>query len=323
MSPRDLSRPRSEVTYRVPAEDQGKRLDSWLRSQVTWRSRADLQKRIAHGRVLVDGLPARKGARLLADQEVTVLVDEGPATDPVPLEDIPLRVVFEDPWLVVLDKAPGTVVHPVGRHVMDTIVNALHVRHHRGDGVPGKEPPMIVHRIDRDTSGVLVLAKDEEVRKTLGRDFEERRVEKSYLAVVSGPTRDDSGIIEAAIGPDPDSEIRLKVACVANGRPARTEWELVQRTELLSLLRCHPMTGRQHQIRVHLAEIGHPILCDRLYGDASPIRAGDLDPNARDPEHVLLDRQALHAERLLITHPVTGDPLQLEAPLPDDLAGLL
>lgn len=322
MAPRDLSEPLREVVYAVEPAEAGQRLDTWLQSRVTWRSRADLQRRIREGRVLVDGKTSRKGVKLKPGQQVRVMVD-GPATLEVPVEEIPLRVLFEDQWIVVLDKAPGTVVHPVGQHVMDTIVNALHVRHHAGEGVRGPEPPMIVHRLDRDTSGVLVLAKDEQVRKRLGGDFEDRRVEKSYLAIVSGPIRDDSGTIDLPIGPDPDSEIKLKVACVADGKPSRTDYEVVRRTELLTLVRCRPRTGRQHQIRVHLAALGHPILCDRLYGDPTPVTAGMLDRAATDGTRVLLDRQALHAERLTITHPVSGERLTFEAPLPDDLSCLL
>jgi 23S rRNA pseudouridine1911/1915/1917 synthase len=323
MAPRDLSQPLREVVYRVADNDTGQRLDAWIKGRVTWRSRSDIQRRIAEGRVLVDGRTARKNDRVQAGQEVKVLVDEGPATQVVPVDDIPLVVLLEDPWLIALDKAPGTVVHPVGRHVMDTIVNALHVRHHRGEGIPGAEPPMIVHRLDRDTSGVLVLAKDEEARKALGRDFETRRVQKTYLAVVTGIVEPDQGTIDLAIGPDPEGEIRLKVACVPDGRPSRTDFEVLRRGAGITLLRARPHTGRQHQIRVHLSTIGHPILGDRLYGHPGPVRVRDLDPGAQDPDRVLLDRQALHAETLRFRHPRTGDDVFLEAPLPLDLRSLV
>jgi len=311
-----------EIVYSVAPGDAGRRLDIWLQGIVTWRSRSDLQRRIVEGRVLVDGQPARKGAKLQPGQEVRVMVD-GPATEDVPTDQIPIRVIHEDQSLIVIDKAPGTVVHPVGRHVMDTIVNALHVRHHSGEGVPGDQPPMIVHRLDRDTSGVLAFAKDETARKRLGADFEARRVDKSYLAIVSGSVADDRGTIDLPIGPDVDADIKLKVACVADGKPSRTDFEIVQRTELLSLVRCHPRTGRQHQLRVHLAAIGHPILCDRLYGDPTAVTVAMLDPTRADPDRVLLDRQALHAERLAINHPMTGEPMIFEAALPPDLASLV
>lgn len=321
--PRDLSEPLKDVSFVVQTDEEGMRLDAWLQSRVSWRSRTDLQRRIRRGSVRVDGRTARKSHRLRAGQRITVDVDEGPATAEVPVDEIPIDVLFEDESIIVINKAPGTVCHPVGRHVMDTIINALHVRHHRGEGVRGEQAPMIVHRLDRDTSGVLVLAKSERARKDLGRDFEDRKVEKTYLAVVAGPVREARGTIEEPIGPDPDAEIRLKVACVEDGKPSRTDWELVRRTDLISLVRCYPRTGRQHQIRIHLATIGHPILCDRLYGDPSPVTAGVLDADARDPDRVLLDRQALHAERLVIRHPVTGETMHLSAPLPTDMAGLI
>jgi len=321
--PRDLSEPLSEVAFLVKADETGARLDTWLQSRVSWRSRSDLQRRIHDGRVLVDGRPARKSTRLREGQEVRVAVDRGPATEEVPVEDIPIDVLYEDQWIIVLDKAPGIVVHPVGRHVMDTYVNALHARHQRGQGIPGDCAPMIAHRLDRDTSGVLVLAKSEHARRELGRDFEERRVEKTYLAVVSGPMRELTGTIDLPIGPDVSAEIRLKVACVDDGKPSRTDWELVRSTDLISLVRCYPRTGRQHQIRVHLAAIGHPVLCDRLYGDPSPITAGVLDPDAAVPDHVLLARQSLHAERLVIKHPITGALMTFTADLPGDMAAVI
>jgi len=323
VSARDLSQPIREISYVVEPQEAGRRLDTWLQDRITWRSRSDLQRRIMEERVLVDDQPVRKGTRVRSGQRIRVLVEQGPCTDSVPIDQIPIRVLFEDRWLIVLDKAPGTVVHPVGRHVMDTVVNALHVRHHAGEGVVGDVPPMIVHRLDRETSGVLVLAKDELARKRLGADFENRRVTKRYLAVVSGPVTPTCGTIDLPIGPDRDAEIKLKVACVRDGRPSRTGYEVAAGNDLLSLVRCYPRTGRQHQIRVHLAAIGHPVLCDKLYGTPTPVTAGMLDPHAPDPDRVLIDRQALHAERLDFVHPVTGEELVMEAALPADMRALL
>lgn len=321
MASRDLSQPIREVRYEVPPGDEGQRLDHWLSIRVSWRSRNDLQRRIRDGRILLDGRPARKSARLITGQTITVSVDEDPESDVAPLDQIPLRILHEDEWLVALDKTAGVVVHPVGRHVMDTLINALHA-HYRQAG-DERTRPMIVHRLDRDTSGVLVLAKSPEVRKQLGAAFEDRRVVKSYLALVAGRVGGEHGIIDAPIGPDLDAEIRLKVACVPGGKPSRTRFQVVGRRPAFTLLRCHPETGRQHQIRVHLAHLGHPILCDHLYGDPRPIRAGDLDPEASDPDRVILARQALHAEHLRFTHPVTQEPVDLRAPQPPDFAAVL
>lgn len=317
MPARDLSRPLTRVSWIVPGAAAGLRLDHWLRERAPWRSRNDLQRRIAGGRVLVDDTPARKALRLRAGQKVAILVDEGPAAEPVPLERIPLRVIWEDPWLVALDKAPGTVVHPVGRHVTDTVINAVHLRY-RATGVR----PLIVHRLDRDTSGVLVLAKDMASRRLLGRAFEERRVQKTYLALTAGRPRPGHGVLDRPIGPDPESGIRLKVACVPDGKPSRTGYRVLASPGAFSLVRCSPHTGRQHQIRVHLADAGHPILGDRLYGTPPPLYRGDLGlpGNPRDP---VLHRQALHAAELSFPHPRTGRRVVLTAPLAPDLAALM
>jgi 23S rRNA pseudouridine1911/1915/1917 synthase len=317
MALRDLSRAQTQVEYRAGAADAGRRLDAFLQEHVFWRSRTDLQRRIREARVLVDGKPARKNSRLQPGQVVTVFVDEVAAAAEVPVASIPIEILFEDEHLVALDKAAGTVVHPVGRHVLDTVINALHVRYREA----GRDVvPMIVHRLDRETSGVLVLAKNPEARKRLGAHFETRRVAKSYLAVVAGVVRDDRGAIDLPIGSDPHSEIRLKMACVPEGRPSLTEFEVLARGRGWSLVRCRPRTGRQHQIRVHLAAIGHPILADALYGTAGPMRGGDLDPDAPEPERILLARHALHAESLEFDHPATGARMRLEAPPPPDFA---
>jgi 23S rRNA pseudouridine1911/1915/1917 synthase len=298
-------------------EEKGLRLDTFLSMRVTWRSRNDLQRRIHDLKVLLDGRPPRKSARLQPGQTVTVFVDEGPATLEVPVDRIPLRILHEDAALVAIDKAAGTVVHPVGRHVMDTGINALHARAKaRGELAAA---PRIVHRLDRDTSGVLVLAKDAEARRILGADFENRRVEKSYLALVEGHVVATHGTIDLPIGPDSESEIRLKMACRPDGRASSTVFEVVSRHCGFTLVRCFPRTGRQHQIRVHLAALGHPILCDHLYGRAAPLLASDLDPGHGDPDRVILARQALHAESLTFRHPVTGESMHLEVPLAPDL----
>jgi 23S rRNA pseudouridine1911/1915/1917 synthase len=238
------------------------------------------------------------------------------------MDEIPLEILFEDPWLIVLNKAAGSIVHPVGRHVNDTIVSALHVRFHAQPTKQGV-PPMIVHRLDRDTSGVLVLAKDEDVRKTLGLAFESRDVRKTYLAVVEGDIEETEFSVDKPIGPDPAGDSKILRACTDEGKAAVTHFERLEHHPKHTLLRCRPQTGRQHQIRVHLQFKGHPILCDRLYGKAEPVSAGDLSPNHPAPDVTVLDRQALHSESLSITHPVTGQSLLLYAPSPADLMRLL
>ena len=297
------------------------RLDTWLSTKVTWRSRSDLQKRIERGDVTVNGQRSRKGQRVHPADLVVIQVD-GPARTPTDMAAVPLHILFEDEWIIALNKVSGTVVHPVGQHVNDTIVSALHVRHHQQER-PGQVPPMIVHRLDRDTSGVLVLAKDEQVRKQLGMDFETRRMRKMYLAVADGVVEHDQWIIDEPIGPDPSGRHKAAMACVPDGKPSLTEVEVLEKHPRHSIVRCRPHTGRQHQIRVHLSHVGHPILCDQLYGTRGPLRAGDLDDRHPAPDIELLDRQALHAEALDFQHPITQRLIRLRAPLPEDMATLV
>ena len=318
---RDIGSPLTSVEVTVAEPDKGMRLDHLLARDFPWRSRADWQRRIHEDQVLVNGMAARPAQRLQPGMCLKLLVGEaeGVATD-IPV-DMPLHFLHEDPWLLAIDKSSGTVVHPVGRHVNDTLLNVLHARHASTAHPIGRNAPMIVHRLDKDTSGVLVFATDESVRKSVGLAFETRRVEKSYLALVRGEPRDDCGDIDLPIGPDVASAIHLKQTVVATGRPARTSFETLLRCGAFSLVRFRPLTGRQHQIRVHAEAMGHALLCDRMYG------VDDPDPECVRPfsdalGHTLL-RQALHAEQLTLMHPITGELLHLHAPLAPDLAALL
>jgi 23S rRNA pseudouridine1911/1915/1917 synthase len=290
----------------VERNEEGLRQDAFLLRRLPWCSRADLVRRILRGEVLVDGVPRRKSTRLRAGQRVMVLVRDGPAREPIPRERIPIRVLYEDEHLIVLDKATGTVVHPVGRHVNDTLINVLHLRAREACGRLGA-PPRIVHRLDRETSGVIVLAKEDHVRRSLGADFEARRVEKTYWAVVAGQPHPPEGQVAAPIGPDPRSAIRLKMAVRPDGKEAVTAYATVDAAGPWTLLELRPRTGRQHQLRVHCAALGAPILGDHLYG-------GPPSPSGR-----LL----LHAARLRFRHPVTLEELDLRASAPPEFQGIL
>lgn len=318
---RDLGKPLTEVELVVPAEDAGLRLDHFLAEKLPWRSRSDLQRRVRDGLISVNGEPARPAQRVQPGMLVRVLVTESPGINTEVPATLPFRILLEDPWLLALDKPPGAVVHPVGRHVNDTLLNVLHARHARLSGPAGLTAPMIVHRLDKDTSGVLVFASDEEARRRLGLDFETRRVRKSYLALVHGCVSAPDGVIDLPVGPDTTHAVRTKMAVTAEGRPSRTRFETLFRSATLSLVRFLPETGRQHQIRVHAEAIGHPILCDRLYGVTEP------DPETprvfSDAAGHELARQALHAEALLFRHPGTDAEVLLHAPLAPDLAALL
>jgi 23S rRNA pseudouridine1911/1915/1917 synthase len=234
-------------------------------------------------------------------------------------EDIPLRIVHEDAALLVLDKPAGLVVHPGAGTSSGTLVNALLARVRDLSGVGGVLRPGIVHRLDRGTSGLLLVAKSDEAHRALARQFANRTVEKEYLAVVLGVPARSSGEIDAPIGRDPVHRRRMSVRA-PRGRAARTSWSVEERFDGAALLRVRIHTGRTHQIRVHLASIGHPVAGDPLYGGTrTPPSRGAAALEALSS----LARPALHAARLAFTHPSSGARLVFEAPLPADLAGLL
>jgi 23S rRNA pseudouridine1911/1915/1917 synthase len=253
-----------------------------------------------------------------AGQAVEVAVPEPAPAAPAP-EDIPLRVVHEDAHLIVIDKPAGLVVHPGAGTASGTLVNALLHRVKDLSGVGGVLRPGIVHRLDRGTSGLLVVAKDDATHQGLARQFAARTVEKEYLAVVLGRPRRASGTVDAPIGRDPVHRKRMSVKA-PRGRAARTGYTVEESFDGAALLRVRLHTGRTHQIRVHLASIGHPIAGDATYGGRRLPAAAAT--RLRDAV-AALDRPALHAARLAFAHPATGARLWFESPLPDDLARLL
>ncbi|MCA1809615.1 MAG: RluA family pseudouridine synthase [Kiritimatiellia bacterium] len=288
--------------------DSAQRLDVWLTERLPACSRARLQKLIRDGLVLVDGRTAREHRRLQRGQRVTVTI---PAPKPIAAvpEPLPLAILYQDQDIIVIDKSPGTVVHPSAGHDSGTLVNAL-LHHCPGlTGIGGEVRPGIVHRLDRDTSGVMVVAKNEPAMHSLSAQFKQRLVKKEYLALVWGvpPTK---GSVDAPIGRHPIH--RKQMALTARGRPAQTSFEREECFGLAALLRVRIHTGRTHQIRVHLAHLGHPVLGDSTYGRRSS-RALPLPPA----------RQMLHAARLDLVHPTTGAPLTFEAPLPADMRTML
>jgi len=234
-------------------------------------------------------------------------------------EKIALDILFEDKDLLVLNKAPGIVVHPAAGHAAGTLVNAL--LHHVRDlsGVGGVLRPGIVHRLDRGTSGLMVVAKDDETHRALAAQFASRKVEKEYLAIVHGVPRARQGVIEAAIGRDPVHRKKMSVRA-PRGREARSAYTVVEVFDGAALLRVRVHTGRTHQIRVHLASLGHPVAGDATYGGTRP------PSSRRAAARVALEglpRPALHAARLAFTHPATGERLEFESRLPPDLQDLL
>jgi 23S rRNA pseudouridine1911/1915/1917 synthase len=295
----------------------GVRLDAWLARQLPALSRARLQALISEGQVHLDGRTARAAVRLRPAQSVTVTVPPPVPALPQP-EDIPLCVLHEDAHLLVLDKPAGLVVHPGAGTAAGTLVNAL--LRHVGDlsGIGGVLRPGIVHRLDRGTSGVLLVAKDDETHRSLVRQFAGRTVEKEYLALVHGVPARRSGSIDSPIGRDPVHRKRMS-ARAPRGREAHTTWTIEEAFDGAALLRVRIHTGRTHQIRVHLASIGHPVVADATYGGT---RAPKSRARAAREALASLERPALHAARIGFTHPL-GQRLVFTAELPPDIRGVL
>lgn len=327
---RDLSAPVEERSFVVGSSGRGERLDVFLASRLPWKSRSAVQRLICDGRVEVVSAgdrPVAAGAvrpsmRTKRGQRVRVALDAAfieAGTGPAP----PPPVVYEDDWLLAVSKPPSVSLYPTRRHRAGSLVESVH----RAQRLAGTPPASPCHRLDRETSGLVLFARDRETRAALGRQFEERTIVKSYLALVTGEIRGESGLIEAALGPDPDSRVDIKMSVRRDGRgkPARTRWRVVARLAGCTLLELSPLTGRQHQLRAHLAARGHPVLGDKLYlgGDALFLASCERPLLAEERRLLGCDRQALHAWRLTLRHPATGAWLRLEAPPWPDLARML
>ncbi|MGH9456624.1 MAG: RluA family pseudouridine synthase [Thermoanaerobaculia bacterium] len=302
----------------VAPEFDGWRLDQVLPRLLPDHSRSFLAALVAQGHIAISGRTSpRKAERVHAGDAIEVTIPPPEPTDLVPRE-IPLRILHQDPDIAVLDKPAGLVVHPAAGHADRTLVHAL--LFHVGDlsGIGGELRPGIVHRLDKETSGVLVVAKHDAAHRALKSVWNTHAVEKEYLALVYGAPKPAAGTIDRPIGRDPRE--RKRMAVVPGGRAAVTEYATVEAFRYLSLLRCTLRTGRTHQIRVHLKSIGHPIVGDPLY--SGPQWRGI--PNKK-LQRALADfpRQALHASRLAFPHPRTGDRVEFEAPLPSDFSQLL
>ena len=302
----------------VDAAGAGERLDAWLARTLPDLSRARIQALIAEGAVTVDGLSPRASSRVREGQRIAVLVPEPQAAVPQ-AEDISLVVVHEDAHLLVIDKPAGLVVHPGAGTPSGTLVNAL--LHHVQDlsGIGGVLRPGIVHRLDRGTSGLIVVAKSDAAHQGLTAQFASRSVEKQYLAVVHGVPSPRSGTIDAPIGRHPVQRKKMSVSA-SGGRAARSSYAVEEVLDGASLLRVRIHTGRTHQIRVHVASLGHPIVGDETYGGARPPSSKRAEARAAIASFA---RPALHAAALAFDHPVTGERLSLQAPVPDDMARLM
>ena len=311
------------VELTVEAAEAGHRLDALLACRFPDYSRVYLRRVISAGGVKVDGRGSKPAYRLKAGQQVSVVLPEIPREAPRP-ENIPLEILYQDEHVVVVNKPPGMVVHPARGHWSGTLASAL--QFHFGPTLSttgGLSRPGIVHRLDRDTSGVILVARNDRAHSKLAEQFADRSIEKEYFALVIGCPERDRDCIDCPIGFHP--HVRPMMAIRRDhpeSRPAQTFYEVLERFDGFAAVKLQPKTGRTHQIRVHLHHIGCPVLCDRQYGGRSRITRGEI---RRDPTDatVLLERQALHARRLRFLHPATGEPVEVTAPLPDDIVAVL
>jgi 23S rRNA pseudouridine1911/1915/1917 synthase len=327
-------------TIDVPAEAAGQRLDQFLTAQLEGVSRSRVQLLMEQGDVLVDGEREKASLKLRGGERIAVTGEPHPAPLKATPEDILLDVVFEDADLAVVNKPAGMMVHAGAGQNEDarsrgTLVNALLYRFNKLSSTGGELRPGIVHRLDKDTSGLIVVAKNDRAHAALGEMFAGRRIKKTYIVLVQGAVEREKGTINAGVGRDPVRRTRMTAKPQDNARAAVSHYEVVRRIATrfgkFTLVKVRIETGRTHQIRVHMASIGHPVVGDTLYGgaghlidqvaaQAAPSRAAR---RKAEPEKLKLGRNFLHAARLEFTHPSTGKLLELEARLPEELEAFL
>lgn len=297
-----------DFSINVKAEESGERIDALLSRNLEGFSRSQIQKLLEQGAVTLDGKALKKNFRCTAGESYDILL---PDTAELPLEpqDIPLEIVYEDGDLIVVNKQRGLVVHPAPGHPDGTLVNAL--LYHCGDslsGIGGQRRPGIVHRIDKDTSGLIIVAKNDFAHQGLSAQLSDHSLCREYEAIVRGNFKTDGGTVNRPIGRHPVDRKRMAVTD-RNSKPAVTHWQLLASYHGYSHILCRLETGRTHQIRVHMASIGHPLLGDFTYGAPSPDKG--------------LEGQCLHARRLRFVHPRSGEEMELETPLPDYFTAVL
>lgn len=289
------------IELTVIPEGDGMRIDAYLRAHTEF-SRSRISALMLEGAVSVDGeVQAKPAFKVTAGQRIALAVPQTRPVDILP-QDIPLDILYQDADVVIVNKPCGMVVHPAAGNEDGTLVNALLYHVHDLSGIGGEMRPGIVHRLDKDTSGLILIAKNDRAHAALSEQFKARTMEKHYRAVAFGNFPEDAGLIDAPIARHPVD--RKKMAIVPDGKPSQTEWKVMERLKGATYLDVHLLTGRTHQIRVHMHSIGHPLLGDRIYA-----------PNIRTSVHI--PRLMLHAYSLAFTHPTTGERMTLCAPLPE------
>jgi 23S rRNA pseudouridine1911/1915/1917 synthase len=305
----DQEEKQNDLAITVPNELGGQRVDVFLTSQLPDLTRTHIQKLIANGSVTMNGKLLKANYKVAAGDRLILIMPEPVQGEVIP-ENLPLDILYEDEAMIIVNKARGMVVHPAPGNYQGTLVNALLYHCSNLSGINGVIRPGIVHRLDKDTTGVMVAAKTDQAHLSLSKQIQERSASREYFAVVYGTIGEEQGLIDAPIGRHPID--RKKMAVVfENSKPAITRFRVIERFQGFTLVACKLQTGRTHQIRVHMAYIQHPVVADPVYGPTG------------NPFLHIISGQALHSAKLTLCHPVTNEPLVFEAPLPDDMAELL
>jgi 23S rRNA pseudouridine1911/1915/1917 synthase len=320
------SRPPSDERERirivVPMKQARERIDIYLTHQVQNATRSKVHQAIEEGLVLVNGKQIKPSHLVAPGEVIEVTLPRPPRMEAKP-ESIPLDIVYEDDQLLIINKPAGMVTHPAYAHYSGTLVNAL-LHHSRSlSSLNTEMRPGIVHRLDKDTSGLLVVAKNDTAHHLLAAQFSRRTIEREYWALVWGIFKQPTGVIEASLGRS--KRDRKKVTVVEEGKPAVTEYEVLKEFDFLSLIRLKLKTGRTHQIRVHLAHIGHPVFGDATYGGRSATWGGLEGKRAQRAQNLLslISRQALHAKTIGFIHPATKERVKFDSELPEDMRKVL
>jgi 23S rRNA pseudouridine1911/1915/1917 synthase len=313
---------REKLQIIVPPAEHRKRLDVYLTNRVQNATRNKVQQAIEAGAVLVNQKKVKSSYQLNPNDVIDVTFPRPPRPDAKP-EEIPIEIVYEDDQLLVVNKPAGMVTHPAYSHYTGTLVNAMLYHCNQLSHVNTELRPGIVHRLDKDTTGLMVVAKNDTAHQLLAKQFSKRTIDREYWAIVWGSFKEASGIIETNLGRS--KRDRKKVAVTVDGKLAVTEYEVLKEFEFLSLVRLHLKTGRTHQIRVHLAHIGHPVFGDPTYGGRSNTWNGLAGSKSQHAANILklIDRQALHAKTIGFIHPVTKGFVKFDSELPDDMQQVL
>jgi 23S rRNA pseudouridine1911/1915/1917 synthase len=316
---------RPELVLQLSNEGEPIRLDIFLCEQLPGRSRAFIQKLIHEGNVAMPGKEGAVKPSSLVPGGMTVKVTIPPIRKlDLSAENIPLEIVFEDRDIAVIDKPAGLMVHPSPNFVGATLVHGLLYHLKDLSGIGGEERPGIVHRLDRDTSGIMVVAKSDKAHHQLSTQFKSRTISKVYWAIVRGEPTASEGILDLPIGRSFYHRKKMMVRVDSRSREAITGYRILEEFDGYALAEVRPRTGRTHQIRVHMAKIRLPVACDALYGREKRIYRSEIEGSPREPaEKPIIERQALHARSIRFHHPVTGEEMSFEAPLPPDMTALL